>query len=329
MGTPPKQAGGLFRSLAEKAHHGIIFLGRSLLILGLILLAGAPAAGLESLLRDGIEYLVPQELLDGYASILPGATVLLSFFLLSFVFLFVPFLWRRTSDPTFLRLTVYASIQVVSASLGLLILEPFGQVFALLLGGEGTVAWWIWQRKWRGAGVAPSPLTGILKPPIVPGQIWYAFIVGAKENKIRPVLVLNWDRERSGWVSVYFTSQPPKSEQIAERYLYAEEGKVRGIPKETWVHVSDVRVLGKRAFRSYTGLAPAWLYAEACERAGCPPHADARTIEEISAGDTPSRFEMTLLRILGLRDPAVPFGAPLVSDAKTAASFIARVFWPR
>jgi len=324
--SPSARVLAKFTRVARRTANAIL---RSFLVILVVLIAGAPAMGLQSILRNSLITAVPSTLLEGYASVLPGALVLLSFLLLALIFLIVPFIWRRTADPTLLRVTVYAAVQVVSASLALLLPEPAGSAFAILLGGEGTLGWWIWQRRWRGAGVAPSPLTGILKPPIVPGQIWYAFIVGTKENKIRPVLVLNWDKERSGWIVAYFTSQPPKSAEIAEKYLHAEDKQIRGMKRETWVHVSDVRVLGKRAFRSYTGLAPAWLYNAACERADCPPYADARIIEEVSAGEKPSPFEANLMRLLGFKDPAIAPEASLTSDAKTTASFLWRVLWPR
>ena len=275
-------------------------------------------------MRFASSYFIPQDILDSYgASVTSGIRVLLAIIILFIVVFAVPAGWRRNSAPQSLRLITYCGVQGIAVALGLLMLGYgwWGAIIAWVVGGIGTVGWWAWQQRWKGSGIAPSPLTGVLRPPIVPGQVWYAFVHGHKENKIRPVMVLNWDAERSGWIVVYFTTQPPKSDRIASGYLTANVDQIRGLSQKNWVRVSDVRTLGRRAFRSYTGLAPSWLYEAACQRTGTVPSLDARTLDEEQAGRVLSPFELALLDALGVRDVETP--GP---DPKIAASFLSRLF---
>lgn len=301
---------------------------RALVVLIAVVVAGAPSGLMEGILRWGVDSLVPADVSGSpLPTAVPGALVLTALALLAVTAFGVPVVWRRSNNPAVLRLCMYVSLQTVAVALGLLVSlnAGLGQFVSWAFGGAGTVVWWSWQKKWRGAGLAPSPLTGILKPAILPGQIWYAFVQGRQEGKVRPVLVLNWDGTRHGWICAYFTSQPPPSPKIAAGYIAADVGAVRGLDKRNWLRVSETRALGRRAFRSYTGLAPRWLYDAACVRAGCPPHADARTVDERSAGHSKTAFELALLDALGVRQTA---RQGMGEDAKAASSFLRRLLSP-
>ena len=244
----------------------------------------------------------------------------------------IPVIWRKTADPRMLRLLAYAGGQVLAAAVGLLIpwLIP-SLVITWMLSGINTVVWWAWQRQWRGVGIAPSLLAGVLRPRIHPGQIWYAQVEGAKQSKVRPVLVLA-PADTNGWHVAYFTSTTPQPRYVHER-VKVRTGTIRGMTRETWVQCADKRILKRSDFHSYNGIAPTWLYSAVCAKAGIPVSLDARTVDENSAGDRPGPWEEQVLSTIGLRSflPPPSQGTrnpaavrPTVASLTEAAQFLSQ-----
>lgn len=242
----------------------------------------------------------------------------------------IPAIWRKTANPKVLRLLAFIAGQLLASAAGLLL--PWvlaGLLLSWVLGGLHTVVWWAWQRQWRGAGLAPSLLAGVLRPRIHPGQIWYAQVPGAKQSKVRPVLVLQ-PADGNRWHIAYFTSTDPQPRFIHER-VKARSGTIRGMSRETWVQCADTRVLSRQAFRSYNGLAPLWLYTAVCAKANIAPHPDVRTIDENFAGDRPGPLEEQFLTALGLRSfipehpvRTTPVNRPTVASLTEAAQFLSQ-----
>lgn len=212
-------------------------------------------------------------------------------------------LWSRISRPSLLRAMALITIQFVSIGIGLLLPPAVnGAPITWALAGIGSVGWWSWQIKWRGTGIAPSLLAGVLRPHIHPGQIWFAVVVGRKETKIRPVMVLNPDTtEPHRWVIAYFTTQPPKNDYIDDHYLQIPAGALRGLAADNWIALNDPRTLNRPNFRTYTGLAPTWLYEAVSNAHGMTPNPLAWTIDEMVAGEGLSPMQKSLMRSLGLR----------------------------
>lgn len=222
-----------------------------------------------------------------------------------------PLAWRKVSNPETLTKLAYGAIFLLAVALGILISGPISSVFWISwwLGGVGTAAWWTWRQRWRGDGVAPSPLAGVLRPEIHPGQIWFASVPGKQTTKVRPVIVLNLIPNSSQWLVAYFTSQEPKYDKFKKMYLQVPKGTIRGLSIENWVSLVDAKTLSRTYFRTYTGLAPTWLYNSVMESYGIPANPLARTIDEDSAGANTAPTHKALLKLLGFKkyedvDPA-------------------------
>lgn len=282
-----------------------------------ILLAGITAAILTGLpiaiIETTIRFIIDNSsawLLGGHStaqaiySFTIGMRVGFAVILILSTWLLLPFLWRITSSPRMLRLIAYVSIQVWALSAGLALpTNDTGGWATWYLAGCGTVAWWVWQSRWRGAGVAPSPIAGLLRPELHSGQIWYAVVTGARDTKVRPVIILG-AAEDNKWMIAYSTSQEPR-EHLAQHYIAVPHGGLRGLPKENWVSLRDPRPLSRRQFRTYTGLAPEWLYKEICKKVNFTADPHAFTIKELKADERPGLIERLVGRVLSLgnRDP--------------------------
>lgn len=222
-----------------------------------------------------------------------------------------PLAWRKISKPETLTKLAYIALFLLSFALGILISAPFLNVFwvSWWLGGVATAAWWTWSQRWRGEGVAPSPLAGVLKPEIHPGQIWFASVPGKQVTKVRPIIVLNPVPNSPQWLVAYFTSQKPKYQKFEKMYKFVPKGTIRGLSIDNWVSVADAKTLARSYFRTYTGLAPTKLYEDVMAAYGIPPNPLARTINEVSAGENTAPTHKAILKLLGLRkyddiDPA-------------------------
>lgn len=214
-----------------------------------------------------------------------------------------PIAWRSSSSPRALRSLVYLVAQASALACGLFIPFPwYGSALTMVLAGTGTLVWWAWQKRWRGSGVAPSALAGVLRPALRPGQVWYAIVPGNQQTKIRPVMLVK-EAGSKRWLVSYFTSQPPKTDAVAASYIALPQGRIRGLTKDNWVNVADLRALAKRQFRSYAGIAPTWLYDSVCAAAQVTPADSAITIDEDSAGGGSGPVEAILRRLLGMSGP--------------------------
>jgi hypothetical protein len=240
-----------------------------------------------------------------------GITGGISLLLLIATLTLTPLAWRKISNPTTLTKLAYTAIFLLAVALGMLISGPISSVFWISwwLGGVGTAAWWTWRQRWRGDGVAPSPLAGVLRPEIHPGQIWFASVPGKQATKVRPIIVLNLIPESNQWLVAYFTSQAPKYEKFKKMYLKVPKGTIRGLSIDNWVSLNDAKTLSRTYFRTYTGLAPTWLYKQAMEAYGIPYNPLARTINEELAGENPAPTHKAVLKLLGFKkyndvDPA-------------------------
>lgn len=215
--------------------------------------------------------------------------------------LLVPLLWRRFSRPGMLRTVAYIAVQIIAIGIGLVFPDFVnGALITLALAGAGTIGWWNWQLRWRGVGVAPSPLAGVLRPHVDPGQIWFGIVPGRQQTKVRPVMVLDADPDGKHWKVAYFTTQPPKTSQQAKNYVSVPAGSIRGFQKDNWVALSDARSLSRSQFRTYTGLAPKWLYEDVCRAHGIEPSQESWTIDEEMAGQGHSPVYKTIAKALGL-----------------------------
>lgn len=273
-------------------------------ILGAALLAGLPAASIALFLEAYILWAAFQMDFEvaAYAYTFAGA-VEAAFGVLALLGtpLLVPILWRRFSRPGMLRTVAYLSVQVFAIGFGLLMPNAMnGALLTLALAGAGTVGWWNWQLRWRGVGVAPSPLAGVLRPHVDPGQIWFGIIPGRQQTKVRPVMVLDVEPDGKHWRVAYFTTQPPKNPQYAKTYVSVPAGVLRGFQKDNWVSLNDSRSLSRSQFRTYTGLAPKWLYEQVCEAHGIAPSQESWTIDEEIAGQGHSPVYKTIAKALGL-----------------------------
>lgn len=271
----------------------------------LTLLAGLPAMFASMFLGMELPIFLAQNLgLDYYTALVfgTGISVGVGSILIIAAAIGTPILWARISNPSTLRLVAYLTIQQVAIGTGMLAPVDWpGWYITWVLAGFGTAAWWAWQQRWRGTGVAPSPLAGILRPDIHPGQIWFAVIAGRKETKVRPVLVLNPDPNNPArWLVAYFTTQAPKFDYLDQLYVQVPSGALRGLPKDNWVSMTDTRALNRNQFRVYTGLAPTWLYQAVCEGHKVAPNPLAWTIDETAAGHGESPFQTALLHALNI-----------------------------
>jgi hypothetical protein len=186
-------------------------------------------------------------------------------------------------------------------------------VVTTAVAGVGNVTLWLWQRRWRGVGIAPTPLAGLLRPALHPGQVWYATVKGAKETKVRPVVVLHESVEFPGrFVVAYCTTQAPRTEWLQNQYVHVDYGVIRGLPKETWISTKDLRELKRPHFRTYLGVAPEQVYATVCSEGGVQPAPDARLIPEQRAGRGHGPVETALRNALGLEHSKNP---PIVDNA--------------
>lgn len=264
------------------------------------LLAGLPALTVESQLRTFIALAADAIAESSLGSFDATARVGLSVTLALTTMTLTPLLWRVVSQPLILRALLAATVQLLAVSAALLFPAPgVGSVVALTLAGTGSIGWILWSKKWRGAGVAPSPLAGVLRPEIRPGQIWFAVVVGTATTKVRPVIVLGRPEGSSRWTVAYLTTQEPRP-HLAEHYIEVPPGDLRGLPKGNWVSLRDPRTLPRPKFRSYNGLAPAWLYEAVCSAVGVDASSAALTIPEAHAGEQAGPVERFLRRGLML-----------------------------
>lgn len=291
----------------------------------LALLAGSPAAGIQDGLRRTVDWLTSQvdflEPTDAeiYRS---GLLAGIAFLLLFYTSTLTPLAWRRVRDPFRLRVVAYLALLGWGTGVGLIGTSPvLGWCLSVIVCGPGTLLWWTWQRSWRGVGVAPSLLAGVLRPPLHAGQVWFAFVPGTHETKKRPVLVLH-PAGNNRWLVAYFTTQTPRD---PADYLQVEPDTIRGMNRLNWAHLTDLKALQRNQFRSYVGLAPAPVYQAICVRTGAHCDPEAWLLDEDHAGAAPGPVEATLLNALGLRTGPRP---PLPGTAGLLAS-TARWLRPR
>lgn len=298
-------------STPEEAKAETLSAARSLLIgaLGGLPVAGA-VLGLKSLIAQ-IAALTSIEV-ESYRNVYElGITGGISLLILIGTVALTPIAWRKFSKPETLTRLAYLALFLISVGLGILVSAPTISIFWLSwwLGGVSTAAWWTWSQRWRGEGVAPSPLAGVLKPEIHPGQIWFASVPGKQVTKVRPVIVLNPVPNSPQWLVAYFTSQKPKYQKFEKMYRFVPKGTIRGLSIDNWVAVADAKTIARSYFRTYTGLAPTKLYEEVMEAYGIPVNPLARTINEDAAGENAAPTHKAILKLLGLRkyddiDPA-------------------------
>lgn len=211
-------------------------------------------------------------------SMLAGLSLLL---MLSLVLL-TPIVWRRLRSVILQRFLVYICIQVFGVALGLIGLSSiFSTTLTIIVVTLLTRLWWYWEGRWRGVGRSPSLISGIIRPTLHPGQIWFAFVKGEKETKSRPVMILTLG-EGSKWIVAYCTSQEPKYDGQKKYLLSVPAGTIRGIEKNSWINLSDTRSLKRNQFRTYIGLAPWFLYEKVCQQASVEVDSESWTIAEES-----------------------------------------------
>lgn len=280
---------------------------------------GAPAAGVQQLIRMGVSALTTLAAVSGPTAVsfetglLAGIALLMN----AVVLILLPVAWRHISHPNTLRVLAYAAIMIWAVATGLLIPDPLiGWMVTLDIAGAGSAGWWMWQRQWRGAGVAPSPLAGALRPDLHTGQIWYAVVAGSHETKVRPVIILA-PADNGQWTVAYFTSQPPRDHR-ARHYLEIPEGSLRGLPKANWASLRDPRELTRKQFRTYSGLAPTWVYVQLCQRFNLFVDPHAFTVNETSAGQHGGPIEHLFHRMFRLQTTD--------ADVRSAASANFRAF---
>lgn len=273
-------------SLKQPFYDAGWFLGFLALWMTFALFCSIPGVLIETILRAMLTGLA--KMFSSEADLLmvafeTGLRVGLSLIAIVATFTILPFVWRHVSRPNSLRWAAYIAIQVVAVAVGLLFDSALsGAIITSVISGGGSAAWWLWQKRWKGSGVAPSPLAGILKPEIHSGQIWYAVIIGNHDTKIRPVIVMK-PAANNSWTVAYFTTQEPKP-HLAEYYLDIPTGSLRGLTRENWVSLRDPREILRKSFRGYTGLAPTWLYDSLCEKLKIEPDLHALTVDETKAG---------------------------------------------
>jgi mRNA-degrading endonuclease toxin of MazEF toxin-antitoxin module len=284
-------------------------LWRSFLALILGVFAGAQGALIQYLVRLGIHWLSDQfAFYDSSAqtAFISGMSSGLALFMLLAVLVITPWSWRRINEPDNLRLLAYIVMQTVGISFGLMGEQSwFSVATTFIIIAIGTIVWWQWQRRWRGVGIAPSVLSGILRPPIHSGQIWFAYVPGEKETKNRPVVVLG--AAGSGrWNIAYYTTRGPKSSSLEKYYLKVDVGQVRGMVKDNWINISAVRVLKRNQFRTYIGLVPKELYVQVCVALNLELDDQAWVIEEESAGSEPGPMDIEIKNTLGMGSRETP-----------------------
>lgn len=223
----------------------------------------------------------------------------LSLLLMLSVVVIVPIIWRRLRSISLQRLLLYTAIQVFGIALGLIGLSNiFSVTFTIIMVTISTRFWWYWEGRWRGVGRSPSLISGLIRPALHPGQIWFAFVKGEKETKSRPVMILA-SGENNKWIVAYCTSREPKYEAQKKYLLSVPVGTIRGIEKASWINLSDVRPLKRNQFRTYIGLAPRFLYEEVCGKASVEMDSQSWTIPEESAGSAYGPLESEIRRSLG------------------------------
>lgn len=219
----------------------------------------------------------------------------------------VPAIWRRLSDTVVLEGVALAAVQLEAVGIGLLFgSERIGIHVTWALAAVGAIAWLTWTRRWRGRGLAPYVLAGVLRPDLAAGQLWFAIVPGHKETKVRPVLILGPAPDDDLWNVAYCTTRPP-AEHLAERYLPAPVGTIRGIDRDNWLNLKDLRSLRRGQFRTYAGMAPARLYRAAIEAYGLPEDPQAWLVKEGSDGKEITPLHAAILWAMGTRhDSARP-----------------------
>jgi hypothetical protein len=282
------EAHSAVRSILLAAIGGVPIAGTVTLIKGLISNFALSLSSTTSNFRDVYEI-----------GVSAGVALLIMLAVLSIT----PYLWRKIKDPKRLVFLAYLSISLLAIGISLLFPGSPMSIFWLSwwLGGVSTAAWWTWEQRWRGLGLAPSPLAGVLRPEIFPGQIWFASVQGKQSTKVRPVLVLDSADDDTHWKVAYFTTQKPKYARFEKMYLSVPNGSLRGIASDNWVSLVDLQSLSRGNFRTYTGLAPTWLYEQVVEAYGLSRSTDARTIDEETAGKSIAPSHKSILSILGLR----------------------------
>jgi len=276
----------------------------TLLIALFILPLAFIVSGLEyavRLLSSGVASLVG--FVDSYQELVfqSGLLAGIAFILLFVVTLAMPILWRHMPwQQHQYKIAALAFVQCYALGIGLIfpVGSSVGWLIAFALSVLGSFAWFAWQRRWRGQGRAPSPLSGLLRPQIQAGQIWYAYITGAKEGKVRPVIVLK-QADRKYWLAAYFTTHEPNT-FFEEEYTEVPLGTVRGISKRSWIHLSDLRVIARKRFRIYVGPSPEKLYSKVCDAVRVQPQPGAFTVQEEKAGERMGPAEYALRRTLGV-----------------------------
>lgn len=277
---------------------------RWITILALSLASGIATAFIEDFIRSFFtESNIQVTINNSVWRVLYTSSILvgISLFLLMVLAIYVPKLWRKVVGASFQRAIIYTTIQIFGIAVGLMISNKtsgFWLTFFIVF--SGSRIWWSWERRWRGVGRSPSLRSGILRPIIHPGQVWFAFVPGEKETKNRPIMVLRQAENSSRWIIVYFTTQAPKYYSQMKTYLEVKAEDTRGMKKDSWVNIADLKTIRRNQFRTYIGLAPKALYEEVCRASNIEPDPLSWTIDETTAGQGYGPIEAEFRRAIGL-----------------------------
>lgn len=231
------------------------------------------------------------------SSILAAISLLMLFFLA----VFTPKFWRKAMGVTAQRAIIYTTIQILGIAAGLIGLDKgFSFWITFLIVFSGSRVWWSWERRWRGVGRSPSLRSGIIRPVIHPGQVWFAYVPGEKETKNRPIITLKQAENSSRWIIAYYTTQAPKYYSQTKILLEVKAEDIRGMNKDSWINIADTKAIKRNQFRTYVGLAPKALYEEVCKASNIEPDPLSWTIDETSAGKSYGPIEAEFRRAVGL-----------------------------
>ena len=291
------------KNISAKEQGSLALGARWLSILVLSTLAGIEAAMITNTLKNMIIRLsnfffnaYPERRILLAVSTLSGISILLFMSLV----VFIPMLWRKVVGISFQRAIIYTTIQLFGISLGLIGLNrtfSFWLTFVLVFAGTRT--WWSVERSWRGVGHSPSLRSGIMKPHIHSGQLWFAYVPGNKETKNRPIMVLKQTDNRR-WLVAYYTTQAPRYTAQEKYFIEIKSDNIRGMEKNSWINISDIKALKKNQFRTYVGLAPEDLYNKVCVASNVAGDPLAWTINESVAGGSSGPIELGFRRAIGL-----------------------------
>lgn len=184
-----------------------------------------------------------------------------------------PRAWQRLTTATGRRSVAFLCVSLCAAAIGLMfprsVMHATGTMISLIAAVGGFRLWNLWRKRWCGAGENPNLLTGLIRPPIRAGQLWWT--VPSRDDGhsgLRAVLVIG--RHPGGsWDVAPVTFEDQSA--CPSGQIHMSPQRIRQLTSAGWLNLTDRTLIGRDQLGSYIGKTPYSFHREVCAHVGGLP----------------------------------------------------------